>query len=384
MDEPGDTTTARPIRVVIIDDHEMLLESLRRLLAEDPAIDVVATATTASSGIELAREHAPDIVIIDLVLPDLDGAEATRRMLAERPELRVVILTGSDRAGGYYAAMEAGCSAWVRKTRAVHDLVETVHDVFSGQRMVRDETLELPAVEDLVVHYQPILDLSTQHIIGFEGLVRWNHPQRGLLGPAMFLPNAEETGFIIDLDAFVSQQAVHDLLDWQRRFGRDLFVSVNMSPSELNRADLTASKVALLESTGIEPHDLIFEVTETAILEDTPIVAANLDALKTTGVRLALDDFGTAFSSLALVRRFPFDHIKIDQTFVAELPNTPRSVLLLEAVHNLADSLGMGAIAEGIERVDQLECLLGIGWTLGQGYLFSRPVPAAKIDALLS
>lgn len=378
-----DEPSPAPIRVAIIDDHEMFAESLHRLLGDDPRIDVISVDSTAGQGIESARTLRPDVVIMDLVLPDLDGAEATKLLMAERPAPRVVILTGSERAGGYFAAREAGCAAWVRKTRAVHDLVAVVHAVFDGQLVVDDGDLELPDIDDLLVYYQPILDLPSRSIVGFEALVRWNHPTLGVLSPAAFLPLAEETGFIGQIGTFVGAQALRDLRSWHDRFDPELFVCVNLSPSGLNSPHIAADVRSLLDASSVDPQRLVLEITETAILEDTPVVAANLDALKATGVRLALDDFGTAFSSLSLVRRFPFDHLKIDQSFVAELPHTPRAVLLMEAVHHLAESLGMNAIAEGIERTDQLDCLLATSWTLGQGYLFSRPVPEREIAAML-
>lgn len=379
-ESPGSTT--RPIRVVLVDDHEMILESLRRLLGDDPDIEVVATAPAALEGIERVREQRPDVVVVDLLLPDLDGVEATRRMIAATPGLRVIILTGSEQSGGYYDAIEAGCAAWMRKTRAAEELLDVIHAVHAGRQMIDRDALDLPTMDQVVAHYQPIVELGSRRIVGFEALARWQHPERGLLGPAMFIPLAEESGSIHEIGARIAGLALGDLFRWQARRS-ELFVSINLSAVDLNRVELAETVAELVRHGGADPHDVVIEITETALLEDTPIVAANLHALKAVGVRLALDDFGTAFSSLSLVRRFPFDHLKIDHSFVAELPHTPRAVLLMEAVYDFASSLGMDAIAEGIEREDQLESLVGAGWKLGQGFLLGRPMAPDAIDRML-
>lgn len=387
MSQPGEAVSsdlALPVRVVIVDDHAMLSEGLMRLLAGDPTLLVIGAEPTASRGIERVRNERPDVVIMDYALPDMDGAAAARMIKSEMPEVNVIMLTGSERPGAYRAALDAGCSAWVRKTRALRDLVDAIHLVRAGEIVVSDEQSQLPPVAELVVHYQPILELVSGRIVGFEALVRWDHPTDGLVPPGRFLPLAEETGYVADIGRHVLERATRDLGCWRRDRSAvsGLWVSVNMSAAELADSSVAHRVREVLDRERIDPAGLIIEITETMLLEDTPEMARNLRGLKDLGVRLALDDFGTAFSSLSYLRRFPFDYIKIDNTFTAELPHKPRAVLLIEAIHHLAAAMGATAIAEGIERSDQAACLMAVGWELGQGFAYSAPVPSDEASRL--
>lgn len=373
------------IRVLIVDDHQMVAESLVRLLGEDPQISVVGTAATGAEGLTLARAERPDVVVMDFQLPDTDGASATRRLKDEGPDLEVIALTGSDRPGAYQAMLDAGSSAWVRKTRAVQELRAAVHRVHVGEAIDDEELADLPTVDEIAVAYQPILELASNRIVGFEALARWNHPHRGVLSPAEFLPRAQETGFIDEVDRIVSTVAVQQLATWRAQLPAhaDLWVAANVSASGLNRPDRANAVAAVLDDAGVPPEALALEITETVLLEDSSRVLGTLNDLKDIGVRLALDDFGTAFSSLSYLQRFPFDELKLDTTFTAGLPDAPRSKLLVEAVLQLAATLEVPVVAEGIERPEQAQCLREAGCQLGQGYLYSAPVPAPAAERLL-
>ncbi|MGO9559622.1 MAG: EAL domain-containing protein [Acidimicrobiales bacterium] len=374
------------IRIVVIDDHEMFLQSVVRLLQEDLRIIVVGTAMTAAQGVEITQQERPDVVIIDYHLPDGDAPEAIKRLLEVHPEGKIITLTGSEVPGALYASMRAGSSAWVRKTRAIQELRDAVHHVAAGRPVANLEMESLPALDQLVLDYQPIVALADGRIVGFEALVRWLHPERGLLYPSAFLPLAEETGFIAEIDQWACRQAARQLADWQQRSSPTprMWMSVNLSANDLSDPDLFGSISAIVTDTGIDPADLVVEVTESVLLDDTQQTMDFLTGLKGLGIGLALDDFGTAFSSLSYVRRFPFDHLKIDVSFTAELPHSTRSMLLVEAIHHLAMSVGMTEVAEGIEREEQADALRSIGWQYGQGYLYSRPVPASECEALLA
>ncbi len=222
-------------------------------------------------------------------------------------------------------------------------------------------------------------------VVGFEALVRWQHPERGLVAPGHFLPLAEETGFVVEIDRRVRELALTQLGHWQRALrGRSLFVSVNLSAREFDQADLELDLRSTLSRIDADPAGLVLEVTETMLLRDEASTVDRFEELKKLGFGLALDDFGTAFSSLSYLRQFPFDHIKIDTSFTAELPGVARSVVLVEAIQRLAATVGLRSIAEGIERPEQASCLRDLGWGFGQGYLYSRPVPAASFSELLA
>lgn len=376
---------ASPVRVVLIDDHEMILQSLVRLLRDDPLIVVVGTALTAAQGIEVTRQVRPDVVIIDYVLPDMIAPDAMRVLRKVCPEVKIVTFSGSVRPGALYASMKAGSSAWVRKTRAIQELRDVVLNVAAGHAVAIDELESLPSLDQLTIHYQPIVVLASRRIVGFEALVRWQHPVRGLLYPAAFMPLAEETGLIAEIDQWTWEQAARQLKEWQQRYvsAPAVWMSVNASASDLSDRDLFDSISSMVTGAGIDPSDLVIEVTESVLLEETEQTMGFLHRLKEFGVGLALDDFGTAFSSLSYVRRFPFDHLKLDISFTSELPHSTRSMLLVEEICHLAKSMKMRCIAEGVERQEQSDALQGVDCEYGQGYFFSRPLPASECEALL-
>jgi EAL domain-containing protein (putative c-di-GMP-specific phosphodiesterase class I) len=376
----------RVIRVVVIDDHEMILQSLVRLLRDDAQIAVVGTALTAEQGIRVTQEEQPDIVIIDYSLTDMDAPDAINILRMVHPEVKVITFSGAGRPGALYASMRAGSSGWVNKTRAIQDLRSAVLNVAAGRPVSNEDIESLPELDQLVLHYQPIVALETGQVVGFEALVRWQHPKRGLLHPIAFLPLAEATGFIVEIDRWVWERAAHQLREWQKRFPSTprLFMSVNMSVADLSDPDLVESISGIVRDAGIDPPDLVLEMTESVLLEDTAQTAAFLRKLKDLGIGLALDDFGTAFSSLSYVRRFPFDRLKLDISFTSEIPHSTRSMLLVEEICHLSTSMMMKSIAEGIERQEQADALRAVGCDCGQGYLFSRPLSASGCEAFLA
>ena len=228
-------------RVVIIDDHEMILESLVRLLRDERRIVVVGTALDATTGIELARRVKPDVVVIDYMLPDMDAASAIEILREENPDIKVVTLSGSEQPGALFASMRAGSAAWVNKTRAVQDLRDTILRVAAGFVVTSNELDALPTLDQLAVHFQPIVALASGRIVGFEALVRWQHPKRGLLYPESFLPVAETTGFIVELDQWVWEQSASQLRRWQEQYLLPLYMSVNLSARDLSMPNLLAS-----------------------------------------------------------------------------------------------------------------------------------------------
>jgi EAL domain-containing protein (putative c-di-GMP-specific phosphodiesterase class I) len=374
------------IRVVVIDDHEMILQSIVRLLQDDPQIVVVGTALTARHGVELTRQQLPDVVIIDYSLPDMDAPDAIKLLREVYPEVKIITFSGSGHPGALYASMRAGSSAWVHKTREIQELRDAVLNVAVGRPVANMEMESLPALDQLVLHYQPTVALASGRIVGFEALVRWQHPERGLLYPVEFIPFAEETGFIAEIDRWAWEQATRQLRDWQQRYPSTphIWVSVNLSVNDLSDPDLFESISGIITRAGIDPADLVVEITESVLLDDTEQTMDFFSRLKGLGVGLALDDFGTAFSSLSYVRRFPFDHLKLDISFTSELPQSIRSMLLVEEICHLATSMEMKSIAEGIERQEQADALRGVGCEYGQGYLFSRPLSVEDCEALLA
>jgi EAL domain-containing protein (putative c-di-GMP-specific phosphodiesterase class I) len=234
--------------------------------------------------------------------------------------------------------------------------------------------------QELRVHYQPVHDLATSRLVGVEALVRWEHPIRGLVSPAEFIPIAERTGLIAQVDAWVMEQACRQMCQWQRAGVVLSFVAVNVSSRLFARRELYEQVARVLHETGLDPAFLELEVTESAVMEDPEVALEQMHRLRELGVRLAIDDFGTGYSSLLRLKRLPVQKLKIDQGFVAGLPWDEDDVAIVRVIIALAHSMGMQVHAEGIEQREQAAFLLGQACELGQGYWFGRPVAAAQLD----
>jgi EAL domain-containing protein (putative c-di-GMP-specific phosphodiesterase class I) len=376
----------RPIAVLLVDDHQMILDSLVRILGEQSDMVVVATATTCAEAVVAAARQPVDVVVMDYRLPDGDGVTAAVAITRLRPATRVIILTGSDIGSALFEAVRGLCAGYLEKTNASDKLTAMIRLVHHGEDGLPVRALAaLPEVQELVVHYQPIVDMTTEHVVGFEALVRWAHPERGILLPAAFIDLAERTGAIVDIDEQVRLVACRQSVEWQERFPASpaRFMSVNLSGRELRRADVTDRVFSTVQTVGVEPSSMVLEVTETFLMEGGERQVAKLLELRHQGFRIALDDFGTAYSSLDYLHRFPVDIIKIDKSFVDEVPHGPRAVALLRAISSLAGELRLECEAEGIETAEQAAALVALGYKLGQGYHYARPQSAEDLEGLL-
>jgi diguanylate cyclase (GGDEF)-like protein len=229
------------------------------------------------------------------------------------------------------------------------------------------------------VYYQPLINLKTEKISGFEALLRWHHPERGMVPPMEFIPVAEEIGLVGAIGAWVLKRACVEAATWPD----EIQIAVNLSPAQFKHRAIVLDVVAALGASGLPPSRLEVEITETVLLQDTEATIEILDELRNLGVRISMDDFGTGYSSLSYLQRFPFDKIKIDRSFVKDLSERPQSLAIIRAVTAMSISLGMKTTAEGVETEEQLQTLKGEGCTEVQGYLFSKPVPAAEAAQLL-
>jgi EAL domain-containing protein (putative c-di-GMP-specific phosphodiesterase class I) len=234
---------------------------------------------------------------------------------------------------------------------------------------------------ELRAHYQPVIDLASGAVVGMEALIRWQHPTRGLLGPDEFIPLAEETGLILPLGAWMLDESLHQLGEWREEIGEaaDLWMAVNISPRQLGDPDLTHKVSRSLRESGLQPTSLHLEITETAIMQSLDRTTPILDALRGLGVRLIVDDFGTGYSSLARLKRLPVSTLKVDRSFVDGLGTDSSDLSIVDAITNLARSLNLDVIAEGVETREQLEILHTLGATMGQGYRWSRALPAEHV-----
>jgi len=231
--------------------------------------------------------------------------------------------------------------------------------------------------------YQPLVALGDGRITGFEALVRWRHPHRGVLQPAEFIPTAEETGLIVPLGRWVLREACRQLRDWNRRYGAALSVNVNLSPRQFLDGGLARDVAAALREAELPAGFLKLEITEGLLMGDAGPVASTLDELKALGVELCIDDFGTGYSSLSYLHRFPIDTLKIDRSFIARLDADGQSEQIVRTILVLAQSLNLRAVAEGVETLEQADRLLSMGCEYAQGFRFSRPLPGDEAGALI-
>jgi predicted signal transduction protein with EAL and GGDEF domain len=264
---------------------------------------------------------------------------------------------------GSYHFFEPGMDAKMQERRALEiDL----------RRAIENDELDL--------YYQPLIRLETNEISGFEALLRWRHPRRGMVPPAEFIPLAEEIGEIGTIGAWVLNRACQDAARWPQ----PLKVAVNLSPVQFKNQNLAQLVVSALAHSGLPAHRLELEITEAVLLQNNEATLATLHRLRELGVRIAMDDFGTGYSSLSYLRSFPFDKIKIDRSFINDIADKDESGAIVQAVTSLASRLNMATTAEGVETEAQLQIVERLGCTEMQGYLYSRPVPLGQLAGLLS
>jgi diguanylate cyclase (GGDEF)-like protein/PAS domain S-box-containing protein len=233
--------------------------------------------------------------------------------------------------------------------------------------------------EEFEVHYQPIVEVASGRLRGFEALIRWRNPRRGMISPAEFIPIAEETALVDELGRWVLMEACRLAASWPD----DLVVAVNVSPVQFRKGDLAETVDLALAASGLRPERLEIEITESVLLADTSANLATLSRLRARGIRIALDDFGTGYSSLSYLRQFPFSRLKIDRSFVREIDRSPESLAIIRAIIGLGKSLGIDTTAEGVETASQLETLRAERCGELQGFLFSPPVPQRDVRSLI-
>jgi len=239
---------------------------------------------------------------------------------------------------------------------------------------------------DFAMHYQPIVNLKSGRIVGFEGLVRWMHLERGIVSPNSFIAIAEETGLIVPLGWWVLEESCRQARQWQDRFPIDppLFISVNVSGKLFLKRGIVDRLMGILEATGLPPESLRLEVTENVVLEHVDTALDNLQQLRALGIQLSIDDFGTGYSSLSYLQRFHYDELKIDRSFVSRLSHGSDSRAIVETILGLASNLGIGVVAEGVETAEQADRLRQMACPHGQGFWFSRPMSADDAGNLLA
>ena len=342
----GDEFAVLMVNVTSLDDVRHLTDRMQQALTEPFDVEGREIYASASIGVAVGRESYQRV---SDVLRDADAAMYTAK-----------------------TAGRGGCRMF---DPAMHTAAVQRLNIETELRRALDR-------QEFVVHYQPIVELATGVLRGVEALVRWRHPDGAMVAPTAFIGVAEETGLIQPITSFVLQETARHLAAWQRAGTRSIYASVNIS-SMLFGADGFVDEVAgVLRSHQLPARSLRLEVTESVLLNESAVVTQGFQRLRALGVPLYLDDFGTRYSSLSYLQRYPIDALKLDKTFVARL-GVDKDCTIAKIIVSLARELGCGLIAEGVETVEQAQQLLALGCPHAQGWLFSKPLPAADIDALV-
>jgi diguanylate cyclase (GGDEF)-like protein len=373
---------------------ELLLAHARRLEHCVRTEDTVARL----SGDEFA-------ILLESLADDADAGRVAERMLRALGE-PVPTREGEVFAGASIgivlssSGLEPGDDANVRLLQQAGVAMSRAKAAGRGRYEMFDRAMQARAVARLrmetdlrvalergefELHYQPLVALKSGRVTELEALIRWNHPTRGIIAPLDFIPLAEETGLIIPIGSWVLSEASRQVREWQQRHPRaePLTLSVNLSVKQFAQPDFVAHMAGMVRASGLDPHCLKLEITESIAIDDPDRTRGMLDELRLLGVRMYLDDFGTGYSSLGQLHRLSLDAIKIDRSFVMRMSEGPMHWQLVRTVRDLARNIGVTVIAEGVETPEQLEELRLLGCESAQGYLFSRPVPAGEVELLL-
>jgi len=311
---------------------------------------------------ELGHAHAHLSASIGITVYPQDGTDADSLIRNADQAMYGAKDAGRDRFNYFVSSMQ---EAALRRQQLVQDLRTAVDN------------------DEFVLHYQPIISLSSGRIHKAEALLRWMHPERGLVSPADFIPLAEETGLIVPIGDRVFRDATRQLLHWRTHYAPELQMGVNMSPAQFARSEGHANWVAHIEALGLPGDSVVIEITESLLLDASSSVSRQLQKFREAGMQISIDDFGTGYSALSYLSKFDMDYLKIDQSFVRNMTVDPSGTALPEAIVLLAHKLGIKVVAEGVETVAQRDILDGLGCDYAQGYLFAKPLPAAEFEALL-
>lgn len=394
-------------RILVIENEEELRNNLIDLLEVEGF--QVLKAADGTEGIQIARSELPDLILSDIMMPGLNGYDVLNALLngSETATIPFIFLTSKATMNEVRAGMNLGADDYITKPFASKELLRAINlrlakkaasaVRFSGEAelikpmsAVRKSQIELGVdlqlalvKSELELYYQPKINLQSRQICGLEALLRWHHPLRGMVSPAEFIPLAEESGLIIPIEEWVLRQVIHQLKEWNDKSGFSIPIAVNISSLHFNHPEFINMFVRLLKETGVDPHLLEMELTESALVKDPLTLALKLNQLKELGITLSIDDFGTGFSSISYLKQLPVDTLKLDRSYVTNVHCDKQNAAITSAVIQMAKNLNLKVVAEGVELAEESEFLLAKGCDEMQGFLFSRPLPVPALEKLL-
>lgn len=382
------------IRLVVVDDEPDMAQ-----LICDISIQAGLHAHQYNHADEFIKEYASDadIIVLDLMMPDIDGIELIRFLADKKSSAQILLISGIDSGVLHSAqklAIEKGLNiiGSLSKPFRIDELSNLLSQIVvkPGPTAAKIDLLPME-LEDLkracqnnefIVYYQPQIDLASKKVISTEALVRWNHPQYGLILPGQFIDMIEQHNLIEFLTWSVLEQVINQSGQWRKQ-GIDLRTSVNMSAKMLKDLDLPDKLADLIKSNGMDPSHIILEITETALMDEIGMSLDILTRLRLKNFRLSIDDFGSGYSSMVQLHRAPFSEIKIDQSFIFDMEKEKEAQAIVETIIMLAHKLSMQAIAEGVETENVMNMLQDVGCDLIQGYYIARPMPGDNFMAWL-
>ena len=396
-------------KILVIEDEQIIRENILKLLKAE-GFDVTG-AENGTQGLNAAVSNLPDVIICDVMMPELDGYGVLMALRSNpvTATLPFVFLTGKAKRSEMRQGMELGADDYLTKPFTKAELVGAISSRLKKQEavarqyntlqsqssaLIQDAADKLEQIktslcdalgrEEFQVYYQPQVNVQTGKIMSAEALIRWLHPEKGLISPAQFIPSAEATGFIVQLGEWVLQTASRQMQVWQNAGFSGLRVAVNLSARQFHQPDLSSRVAQILAEIGVEPSSLELELTESLMVDDAPSAIATLQQLKSLGVSISIDDFGTGYSSLSYLAQYPFDTLKIDRCFISNITNGCTNAAIVKAIIQMAHSLCLEVIAEGVETEAEKDFLWRYKCDAMQGYLFSPPLPAGDFERLLA
>ena len=408
---------SQPPTLLIVDDEPQVRKLLETLLRHEGYQTL--SASSGEEALQLVAQQPPDLILLDIMMPGMDGYEVASHLKGDQTtaSIPIIMLSALNESSARVSGLETGAEEFISKpvervelwlrVRNLLRLKERgdqlkIHNLMLEQQLqqktgeqagmsVHDlarqdlENALRQAVEhnEFTLHYQLKIELAGGQICALEALLRWERPGYGAVSPAVFVPVLESLGLIVPVGRWVIDTVCQQIAVWQRGLIGAVEVSVNVSGHQLIEGDLIADIERILIETGVAPHWLEVELTEGSLMENTQHTIASLHRLRDLGVKISIDDFGTGYSSLAYLRRFPIDTLKIDIAFIREVTTNPQDAAITRTIIELAHSLSLQVVAEGVETQAQLAFLKDAGCDQIQGYLFSRPLPAATLERLL-